>query len=168
MLYDRLHTRDLNRMGGLAAVIPVYAGVFLFVALSSIGLPGLNGFVGEFLVILGTFAVTKPYAVVAVTGVVLSAIYLLWGYQRAMQGPLPVAGGATNGHGNGSTSFTKLKDLQLREYFVIVPIMAAILFIGIYPKPVLDRIQPTTYDIGACIELSTTKGPYGFPLPAGG
>ena len=103
---------------------------------------------------------------IAVTGVVLSAIYLLWGYQRAMQGPLPVAGGATSGHGNGSSG--RIKDLELREYFVIVPIMAAILFIGIYPKPLLDRIQPTTYRIGACIELTTNRGPYGFPLPAGG
>ena len=161
MLYDRLHTRDLNRMGGLAAVIPAYAGVFLFVALSSIGLPGLNGFVGEFLVILGTFIVTKPYAVVAVTGVVLSAIYLLWGYQRAMHGALPVAGGATNGHGNGSSG--RLKDLELREYFVIVPIMAAILFIGIYPKPILSRIEPTTYTIVGCVQMTTNKG---APLPA--
>jgi NADH-quinone oxidoreductase subunit M len=155
MLYDRLHTRDLNRMGGLAAVIPVYAGVFLFVALSSIGLPGLNGFVGEFLVILGTFIVTKPYAVVAVTGVVLSAIYLLWGYQRAMLGPLPVAGGATNGHGNGSSG--RLNDLELREYFVIVPIMAAILFIGIYPKPILSRIEPTTERIVGCVQLTNRE-----------
>src|SRR6266705_1212021 len=115
MLYERIHTRELAKMGGLGAVVPVYAGVFLFVALSSIGLPGLNGFVGEFLVILGTLIVGKAFAVAAVTGVVLSAIYLLWGYQRAMLGPLPISGGATNGHGNssngGRSALGRLKDL---------------------------------------------------------
>src|SRR5712692_2280544 len=121
MLYDRIHTRDLARMGGLGRVVPVYAGVFLFVALSSIGLPGLNGFIGEFLVILGTFIVSKPFAVAAVTGVVLSAIYMLWGDQRAMQGPLPISGGAAGGHGDagvagngGRSAFAHLKDLELR------------------------------------------------------
>src|SRR5712692_2933826 len=121
MLYDRIHTRDLARMGGLGRVVPVYAGVFLFVALSSIGLPGLNGFIGEFLVILVTFIVSKPFAVAAVTGVVLSAIYMLWGYQRAMQGPLPISWGAAGGHGDagvagngGRSAFAHLKDLELR------------------------------------------------------
>jgi NADH-quinone oxidoreductase subunit M len=158
MLYDRIHTRDLAKMGGLGKVVPVYAGVFLFVALSSIGLPGLNGFIGEFLVILGTFIVSKPFAVAAVTGVVLSAIYMLWGYQRAMQGPLPIAGGAADAHfdagvaGNGGrTPFAHLKDLELREYLIIVPIMAAILFIGIYPKPLLSRIVPSTRNTINCV-----------------
>src|SRR6266516_7173335 len=98
MLYDRTHTRDLIRLNGLGAILPVYGGVLLFVALSSIGLPGLNGFVGEFLVILGTFVVSKAFAVAAVTGVVLSAIYMLWGYQRLMHGPPAIAGGAIDGH----------------------------------------------------------------------
>ncbi len=157
MLYERIHTRELAKMGGLGAVVPVYAGVFLFVALSSIGLPGLNGFVGEFLVILGTLIVGKAFAVAAVTGVVLSAIYLLWGYQRAMLGPLPISGGATNGHGNssngGRSALGRLKDLELREYFIIVPIMAAILFIGIYPKPLLSRIEPTANNTLNCVQL---------------
>src|SRR4029079_7379491 len=87
----------------------VMAGVFLFVALSSIGLPGLNGFVGEFLVLLGTFAAAKPYAVAAVAALVLSAVYLLWGYQRLMHGPPMIAGGAVDEplpavRGNGAGS----------------------------------------------------------------
>src|SRR5207244_7980745 len=98
-------------------IIPIYAGVLLFVALSSIGLPGLNGFVGEFLVILGTFITSKPFAVAAVTGVVLSAVYLLWAYQRLMHGPPLISGGAIgNGdHGQGGTGkpvWGHLRDLN--------------------------------------------------------
>jgi NADH-quinone oxidoreductase subunit M len=163
MLYERIHTRELAKMGGLGAVVPVYAGVFLFVALSSIGLPGLNGFVGEFLIILGTFIVGKAFAVAAVTGVVLSAVYLLWGYQRAMLGPLPISGGATNSYGNGSnggrSALGRLKDLELREYFIIVPIMAAILFIGMYPKPLLSRIEPTANNTLNCVQQLNGRGP---------
>jgi NADH-quinone oxidoreductase subunit M len=169
MLYDRTHTRDLIRLNGLAPVLPIFAGVFLFVALSSIGLPGLNGFVGEFLVILGTFISSKGFAVAAVPGVVLSAIYLLWGYQRLMHGPPVIAGGAVDGAGtpNGhppaarraaagarAHPWAHLRDLELREYFIIVPIMAAILFIGIYPKPILSRIERSTSRAVACVQRS--------------
>ena len=131
--------------------MPVLAGVFLFVALSSMGLPGLNGFVGEFLILLGTFIVNKMYAVIAVTAVVLAAIYLLWAYQRLIHGPpvAAIAGGAVDepahgdGHGAARGPWSHLTDLELREYLIIVPIMAAILFIGIYPKPILSRIEPS-------------------------
>jgi NADH-quinone oxidoreductase subunit M len=161
MLYERTHTRDLGRMRGLGGIVPVYAGVLLFVALSSMGLPGLNGFVGEFLVILGTFITSKAFAVAAVTGVVLSAVYLLWGYQRLMHGPPVIAGGAVDEpagrDGQGATGaaggpWSHLKDLELREYLIIVPIMAAILFIGIYPKPILSRIEPTARRVVACVQ----------------
>jgi NADH-quinone oxidoreductase subunit M len=159
MLYERTHTRDLTRMYGLGSLIPVYAGVFLFVALSSIGLPGLNGFVGEFLVILGTFVVSKPFAIAAVTGVVLAAVYLLWGYQRLMHGPPAIAGAAHEGSsGNGSGGgdgryvWGGLKDLVPREYIIIAPIMAAILFIGLYPKPVLSRIEPSAQHVVTCVK----------------
>jgi len=156
MLYDRTHTRDLIRLNGLGRILPVYGGVLLFVALSSIGLPGLNGFVGEFLIILGTFVVSKAFAVAAVTGVVLSAIYMLWGYQRLMHGPPVIAGGAIDGNGHGGSSesagpWAHLKDLELREYFVILPIMAAILFIGIYPKPLLSKIEPSAQHVVTCV-----------------
>jgi NADH-quinone oxidoreductase subunit M len=130
MLYDRLHTRDLGEMGGLASRVPVLSGFFLVLALSSLALPGLNGFVGEFLVLLGTFVVSGPFAVAAATGVVLSAIYLLWAYQRAMHGefrPLPHA---------------EYHDLRPREYAVLVPVLVLIVAIGVYPKPFLERIEP--------------------------
>jgi NADH-quinone oxidoreductase subunit M len=129
MLYERTHTRDLGRLGGLAGRLPVLAGFFLVVALSSLALPGLNGFVGEFLILVGTFVVSEPFAIAAATGVVLSAIYLLWAYQRAMHGELRPE---HRGH----------RDLSLREYAILVPVVAAIVAIGVYPKPFLDRIEP--------------------------
>jgi NADH-quinone oxidoreductase subunit M len=129
MIYERTHTRDLGRMGGLAGRLPVLAGFFLVVALSSLALPGLNGFVGEFLILVGTFVVSEPFAVAAATGVVLSAIYLLWAYQRAM-------------HGEVRAEHAGQRDLSAREYAILVPVVAAIVAIGVYPKPFLDRIEP--------------------------
>jgi len=139
MLYDRTHTRDLGRMGGLGATMPALAGVFLFVALSSVGLPGLNGFVGEFLVLLGTFVVSKPFAVAAVVAVVLAAIYLLWAYQRMMHGQVV------------NEEHRLLPDLSRREYAILVPIMAAILFVGVFPQPLLDRIEPAARQAVTCV-----------------
>ncbi|HEY3208577.1 MAG TPA: NADH-quinone oxidoreductase subunit M [Actinomycetota bacterium] len=139
MLYDRTHTRDLGRMGGLGGTMPALAGVFLFVALSSVGLPGLNGFVGEFLVLLGTFIVSKPFAVAAVVAVVLAAIYLLWAYQRMMHGPVL------------NEEHRLLPDLSGREYAILVPIMAAILLVGVFPQPLLDRIEPAARQTTRCV-----------------
>jgi NADH-quinone oxidoreductase subunit M len=179
MLYDRTHTRDLAKLNGLGSLLPIFGGVFLFVAFSSIGLPGLNGFVGEFLVILGTFIVSKPFAVAAVTGLVLSAIYMLWAYQRLMHGPpvlaeavpsggpMPViSGGAiddpsvrgSNGHDRAAAVDRRrylwghLRDLDPMEYCIIVPIMAAILFIGLYPKPILQKIEPSANHVVRCAQ----------------
>ena len=142
MLYDRTHTRDLGRMGGLGATMPALAGVFLFVALSSVGLPGLNGFVGEFLILLGTFVVSKPFAVAAVVAVVLAAIYLLWAYQRMMHGPV------------ANEEHRLLPDLSKREYAILVPIMAAILFVGVFPQPLLDKIEPAAKKATTCVILT--------------
>jgi NADH-quinone oxidoreductase subunit M len=144
MIYDRTHTRDLGRMGGLAISMPVLAGVFLFVALSSIGLPGLNGFIGEFLVLLGTFVTNKVYAVIGVTAVVLGAIYMLWAYQRAMHGTIR------------AEEHRLLPDLNLREYLILAPILAGILFIGIFPKPLLSRIEPAARRV--CIGARAQSG----------
>jgi NADH-quinone oxidoreductase subunit M len=167
MLYERVHTRDLARMGGFAIPMPALAGVFLFVALSSIGLPGLNGFVGEFLILLGTFLATKAYAVIAVTAVVLAAVYLLWAYQRSMYGVPVIAGAAGppgDGDGHGRVRFG-LWDLDLREYMILAPILAAILFIGVFPKPLLQRIERATTQTVACLSgaspsrLQVSTGP---------
>ena len=130
MVYERTHTRDLGRMGGLGSVTPWLAGTFLFVALSSIGLPGLNNFVGEFLVILGTLGSNVWFGSIAATGVVLAAIYLLWAYQRMAQGPVPEA-------------HRHHPDLSLREVVVLAPVLALILAFGVYPKVLLDRVNPT-------------------------
>ncbi len=129
MLYERTHTRDLARLGGLARGMPWLAGTFLVVALSSLGLPGLNNFVGELLVIVGAFAANRVFGAVAATGVVLGAIYLLWSYQRMMHGPAPEEQAAH-------------PDLSLREAVILAPLLAAILTLGVYPALVLDRIGP--------------------------
>jgi NADH-quinone oxidoreductase subunit M len=130
MVYERTHTRDLGEMGGLAAVMPWLMGVFLFVALSSLGLPGLNNFVGEFLVILGTFASNRAFGAIAAAGVVLAAIYLLWSYQRMAHGPVP-------------REHERHPDLSVREVALLAPILAAILLFGVYPGLLLDRINAT-------------------------
>jgi NADH-quinone oxidoreductase subunit M len=153
MLYDRTHTRDLGLLGGLGVSVPVLAGVFLFVALSSMGLPGLNGFVGEFLILLGTFIVNKVYAVIAVTAVVLAAIYMLWAYQRAMHGTVRVE------------EHRRMPDLGLREYLILAPILAGILFIGVFPKPLLSRIEPATTQ--ACVDVRM-RSVNPRTIPAGG
>ena len=129
-LYDRRHTRSIADFGGLAKPVPVFAGVFLFVALSSIGLPGLNDFVGEFLILLGTFVRNPWWAVPAASGIVLAAVYLLWAYQRVFQGPITNADNSS------------VRDLEPRELAMLAPILALIVAIGVYPKPFLDRIQP--------------------------
>ncbi len=139
MVYERTHTRDLDRMGGLARGMPWLMGVFLFVALSSLGLPGLNNFVGEFLVILGTFARNRAFGAIAAAGVVLAAIYLLWAYQRMAHGPV------TEEH-------AKHPDLSIREVALIAPVLAAILVVGVYPRLLLDRINPTTTRIVQQVE----------------
>ena len=131
MLYERTHTRDMAEMGGIADITPWIAASFVVATLSSIGLPGLNNFVGEFLVILGTFGVDRVFGAVAVLGVILSAIYMLWAYQRTFQGKAP-------------ERFRGLPDMVPREFAAVVPVVAVMLLIGIYPKVVLDRVNPTT------------------------
>jgi NADH-quinone oxidoreductase subunit M len=130
-LYDRRHSRLIADFGGLARSVPVLAGVFLFVALSSLGLPGLNGFVGEFLILLGTYLSYGWWVVPAAFGIVLAAIYLLWAYQRVFHGEAARPENRT------------LPDLGGREVAMLAPVLALILFIGVYPKPFLDRIEPT-------------------------
>src|SRR5438874_9580733 len=120
IIYDRRHTRLIEEFGGLANRMPVYAAFFLVVTLSSIGLPGLNGFVGEFLVLLGTFGVNPSRAAFAAVGVVLSAVYMLWMYQRVMWGRLENDRNAA------------LPDLSGREHAMLVPILVMIFWMGMY------------------------------------
>ncbi len=129
-IYERRHTRAIAELSGLQKTVPVLAAVFTVVMLSSIGLPGLNGFVGEFLVLIGSFGPHRWWAVVATTGVVLAAVYLLWAYQRVF-------------HGVPEGENAEIKDLNLREKLVMVPLLLLIVGMGVYPKPVLDRINPS-------------------------
>lgn len=128
-IYDRRHTREISELGGLQKPAPIFAGVFMVVMLSSIGLPGLNGFVGEFLTLLGAFAAHRWWAVVAATGVIIAALYLLWAYQRVFHGPA---------EGDNAT----MPDLTFKEGLIMVPFLVGIVFMGVYPKPVIDRMEP--------------------------
>jgi NADH-quinone oxidoreductase subunit M len=129
-LYDRTHSREIAGYSGLLRAVPVFGGIWLFVVMSSIALPGLNGFAGEFPILLGTFQTVPWAAVAAVFGVILAALYLLWPYQRMFHGP--VEGLAVG-----------LRDLRLREIAIMVPLVVLILAIGLYPKPLYDRVNPS-------------------------
>ncbi len=131
MVYERTHTRELSEMGGLASVMPWLLGTFLFTVLASAGLPGLNSFIGEFLVIVGTFAVSNWFGSLAAVAVVLAAIYLLWSYQRVAYGPV-------------REEHRHLPDLSLRETLVLAPVLALILLFGVYPKALTTAIDPAT------------------------
>jgi NADH-quinone oxidoreductase subunit M len=135
MLYERRHTRQIADFGGIAKPMPVYAAIFGIVAMSSIGLPMLNGFVGEFLILLGTFRAHTGVAVVATFGVVLAAAYMLWMYRRVMFGPIE------NPENRG------LIDLGLREKSVMVAILIPIFWIGIYPETFLKRLHPPVLEL---------------------
>lgn len=129
IIYERRHTRMISDFGGLSKKMPVFATFFMIVALSSLALPGLNGFVGEILILIGAFKTNKLYAGFAATGMILSAIYLLWMYQRVMFGELK------------NPDNKKLKDLSLREVFVLIPILIIIFWIGLYPRPFLRKMD---------------------------
>ena len=139
MIYERRHTRLIDELGGLQRAAPVMAGVFTVVMLSSIGLPGLNGFVGEFLILVGAFMAHRWWAVVAAAGVVLAALCLLWAYQRVFHGP-------------AEGDNTDMADLNIREGLVLAPLLALIVFLGVYPKPVIERMEPAVDALVAHVE----------------
>ncbi|HVF07228.1 MAG TPA: proton-conducting transporter membrane subunit, partial [Actinomycetota bacterium] len=134
MLYERTHTREIAELGGIVHATPWLAGAYVIAMLSSIGLPGLNNFVGEFLVLLGTFSVDRVLASIAIVGVILSAIYMLWSYQRAFQGPV-------------QPRWASLPDISWREGALVAPIVVAMLWIGLHPSPVLERLRPTAEQV---------------------
>jgi NADH-quinone oxidoreductase subunit M len=131
MIYERRHTRLIEDFGGVSRKMPVFAAFFMIVALSSIGLPGTNGFVGEFTILLGTFKSNVVYAVIGALGIILAAVYMLWMYQRTMFGKIT------------RPENEKLKDLNLREKLILIPLLVAIFWIGIYPTQFFTRIEPT-------------------------
>lgn len=129
IMYEQRHTREIAAYGGIAKVVPVYAAMFLVIALASMGLPMLNGFIGEFLILQGIFQVNWIYAAFAVSGIVLGAAYLLWLYQRLMFGKLD------------REENRALVDVTRRENATLIPIVALCIFIGVYPKPFLDKLE---------------------------
>src|SRR6267378_3138770 len=131
MLYERRHSRLIDAYGGIARVVPLLAAVLTIVSLSSIGLPGTNGFVGEFLVLVGSYQTYPVATIIATTGVIIAAAYLLWALQRVIYNALD------------KQENEKLTDLTPRELAVLLPLLAGILWIGIYPQPILRRMEPS-------------------------
>jgi NADH-quinone oxidoreductase subunit M len=142
MIYERRHTREIAKLRGIQQVAPVFAAGFMVVMLSSIGVPGLNGFVGEYLILIGSFLTARWWVVVAATGVILAALYLLWAYQRVF-------------HGEPDEDNKEFAELTLKEASVLVPLIGIIVFTGIYPKPMLDRIEPAVDSLIAHVEERT-------------
>lgn len=155
MIYDRRHTREISHFGGLAKVMPVFTTIFMIVTLSSIGLPGLNGFVGEFLILLGTFNSpflhSYAYAAVAATGVIFSAVYMLWMCQRVFFGKIT--------HEENKS----LLDLTKREIGLLIPVIIFIVWIGVYPSTFLKSSAASTKQV--VTQLQNVKA--GNVLPVG-
>jgi NADH-quinone oxidoreductase subunit M len=131
MIYERRHTRLIEDFGGVSKKMPIFAAFFMIVALSSIGLPGTNGFVGEFTILLGTFKSNVAYAVIGALGIILAAIYMLWMYQRTMFGKIT------------KPENENLKDLNFREKIILIPLIVAIFWIGIYPTNFFKKMEPS-------------------------
>jgi NADH-quinone oxidoreductase subunit M len=146
-LYERRHTRELDAFGGLWKVMPVLGSPALIVTLSSMGLPGLNGFVGEFTILLGAFgspSLASPWIAGAATlGVILAAVYLLHMFQKVFLGPVTADENKT------------LKDLSVREIIVLAPILVLIFWIGIYPQPFFALITPAVDKLAAVLQAAS-------------
>lgn len=148
MISDRRGTREIAELGGIQSVAPVFAGTFMVVMLSSVGLPGLNGFVGEFLILVGSFGEARWWVAVATLGVVLAALYLLWAYQRVFHGPP-----------KGDRAW--FPELRAREGALLAVFVAAIVVAGVYPKPMLERIEPSVRAL--VVDVRERAGEVGRP-----
>jgi len=153
MIYERRHSRLIADFGGLWAVMPVFSAILLLVSLSSIGLPGLNGFVGEFLILVGAFQVSRPAAVLGTAGIVFAAVYLLWMYQRV------VFGEVRHAENRG------LPDLTRRELWTLVPILVLIVWIGVSPRPFTAMTEPAVTHLLQTVEAKRTA-PRSAAVPA--
>ncbi len=161
IVYERRHTREISEYGGLSRVMPVYAAVFLLMTMSSIGLPTLNGFIGEFLILQGVFVASKIWAAFAASGVVLGAAYMLYLYQRTMFGRVE------------NPKNEKLLDLSGREFATFAPLIVLAVWIGLYPKPFLDRLDTSVHRVIARVspqysQLAADCGASSPPVVAGG
>jgi len=159
IVYERRHTREISEYAGLSKVMPIFAAVFMIMTMSSIGLPTLNGFIGEILILQGVFVVSMWWAAVAAAGIVLGAAYMLWLYQRTMFG-------AVTNPKNQS-----LPDLNLREFATFAPLLVLAVWIGLYPKPFLDRLNTSVDRVMARVNTLYTPrnvelGTDGAPVPS--
>ncbi len=148
MIYERRHTRLVDDFGGIAKVMPVFAVFLTIVALSSIGVPGTNGFIGEFLVLIGSFKTVPFHAVIAATSVIFAAAYLLWAVQRIIYNPLV----------KPANQALKGMDLNWREIGLLTPLILGILWIGVYPKPVLQKTEAAATQLVRLLEVSRPSG----------
>ncbi|MFQ5588234.1 MAG: NuoM family protein, partial [Nitrospiria bacterium] len=135
MIYERRHTRLIADFGGLSSRMPIYSAVFAVTMFSSMGLPGLNGFVGEFLILVGAFEANKVYAGIAVIGIILGAAYMLWLFQRMMFGPLD------------KPENQKILDMNRREIAYMAPLIVFMFWIGLFPKPFIRVMEPAVEKI---------------------
>src|SRR5690242_9970025 len=145
MLYERRHSRLIEAFGGIAKVVPLLAAALTIVSLSSIGLPATNGFVGEFLILVGAFRSYPLATLIAATGVIIAAMYLLPALQRVIYNPLD------------KPANEKLPDLSPRELAVLVPLIACIVWIGVYPQPILRRIEPASRQLIQTVRLNAAS-----------
>lgn len=161
MISERRHTREVAALKGLQKPAPIFAAVFTIVMMSSIGLPGLNGFIGEFTILQGSFLTRRWWTVVATIGVILAALYLLWAYQRVF-------------HGTPDEDNADFAEIRFVEMAGMIPLMAIIVFMGIYPKPIFDRMEPSVTKLVSHIEantdykqpkVATESGPKPVPAP---
>ncbi|MFC1562453.1 NADH-quinone oxidoreductase subunit M [candidate division KSB1 bacterium] len=145
MIYERSHTRMIEDFGGLASQIPIFSAFFMIVVLSSLGLPGTNGFIGEFLILFGAFMTNSIFAILAALGIIFTAVYLLWMYQRVIFGKLR------------NEKNKLLKDLNLREITILVPIVILIFWIGVYPKTFLVKSEKSVAHLVKILENKREK-----------
>jgi NADH-quinone oxidoreductase subunit M len=154
MIYERRHTRELDQFGGLWKIMPIYGVLTLIIALSSMGLPGLNGFVGEFTILLGGWGAGEAsgsygsiwYTAIAAIGVILAAVYILFMFQKMFLGPV------VHDENKG------LKDLHWREILVLVPLLVLVFWIGLYPQPFLNLMGPSVEKLVASLQAAAVAG----------
>jgi NADH-quinone oxidoreductase subunit M len=146
VLYERRHTRQLEDYGGIARTMPVFATFFVIAVLSSVGLPGLNGFVGEFLILAGSFKTQPRAAVIAATGVILAAIYLLWLVQRVFFGPVT------------KDENRSIPDIAWNEVVAMVPLVILMLWIGLHPNTFLRKMTPSVEQLLMTVEQGRESG----------
>jgi NADH-quinone oxidoreductase subunit M len=151
MIYEQTHTRELKVYGGLWKITPVFGTVMLIVALSSMGLPGLNGFVGEFTILLGAFGSeaigNNIYAILSALGVIMAAVYILYMFQKMFLGPQGEIVEEVKKHGHG------IRDLNWREIATVVPLLILIFWIGLYPKPFFALMAPAVEHLVAMLPV---------------